>query len=62
MAAIGFRKLRKVYPGGAVAVENLDLEIADGEFLVLVGPSGSGKTTVLRMAAGLERPSVRRAS
>jgi multiple sugar transport system ATP-binding protein len=57
MAAIGFRKLRKVYPGGAVAVENLDLEIADGEFLVLVGPSGSGKTTVLRLAAGLERPS-----
>ena len=56
MAAIEFRELRKVYPGGSVAVDDLDLEIADGEFLVLVGPSGSGKTTVLRMAAGLERP------
>jgi multiple sugar transport system ATP-binding protein len=54
MAAIEFRGLRKVFPGGAVAVEGLDLSIADGEFLVLVGPSGSGKTTVLRMAAGLE--------
>jgi multiple sugar transport system ATP-binding protein len=56
MAAIEFRELRKVYPGGAVAVDDLDLEIEDGEFLVLVGPSGSGKTTVLRMAAGLEQP------
>jgi multiple sugar transport system ATP-binding protein len=56
MAAIEFQALRKVYPGGALAVDDLDLEIADGEFLVLVGPSGSGKTTVLRMAAGLERP------
>jgi multiple sugar transport system ATP-binding protein len=56
VAAIEFRELRKVYPGGAVAVDDLDLEIADGEFLVLVGPSGSGKSTVLRMAAGLERP------
>jgi multiple sugar transport system ATP-binding protein len=44
-----------VFDGGAVAVEHLDLEIADGEFLVLVGPSGSGKSTVLRMAAGLDR-------
>jgi multiple sugar transport system ATP-binding protein len=56
MAAIDFVSLRKVYPGGSVAVESLDLQIADGEFLVLVGPSGSGKTTVLRLAAGLERP------
>jgi multiple sugar transport system ATP-binding protein len=44
----------KEFPGGAVAVSSLDLEIADGEFLVLVGPSGSGKTTVLRMVGGLE--------
>jgi multiple sugar transport system ATP-binding protein len=44
----------KEFPGGAVAVASLDLEIADGEFLVLVGPSGSGKTTVLRMVGGLE--------
>jgi multiple sugar transport system ATP-binding protein len=55
VGAIEFRALRKVFDGGTIAVEGLDLEIADGEFLVLVGPSGSGKTTVLRMAAGLER-------
>ncbi|MBV8256944.1 MAG: sn-glycerol-3-phosphate ABC transporter ATP-binding protein UgpC [Actinobacteria bacterium] len=54
MAAIEYRGLRKVFPGGAVAVEGFDLTIADGEFLVLVGPSGSGKTTVLRITAGLE--------
>ena len=57
MAELEFRGLRKAFPGGTVAVEELDLLIADGEFLVLVGPSGSGKTTVLRMAAGLERAS-----
>ena len=57
MAELEFRGLRKAFPGGTVAVEDLDLLIADGEFLVLVGPSGSGKTTVLRMAAGLERAS-----
>ena len=57
MAEIEFRALRKVFDNGAVAVEGLDLMIADGEFLVLVGPSGSGKTTVLRMAAGLEASS-----
>src|SRR3954465_8830851 len=57
MAELEFRNLRKVFAGGAVAVESLDLVVADGEFLVLVGPSGSGKTTVLRMAAGLERAS-----
>ena len=55
MAELEFRNLRKAFPGGTIAVESLDLVIADGEFLVLVGPSGSGKTTVLRMAAGLER-------
>jgi multiple sugar transport system ATP-binding protein len=55
MAELEFRNLRKTFPGGTVAVEGLDLLVADGEFLVLVGPSGSGKTTVLRMAAGLER-------
>ena len=57
MAELEFRGLRKAFAGGTVAVEDLDLLIADGEFLVLVGPSGSGKTTVLRMAAGLERAS-----
>ena len=54
MAGIEFRELTKAFPGGTVAVDRLDLKIADGEFMVLVGPSGSGKTTVLRMAAGLE--------
>jgi len=55
VAELEFRDLRKVFDGGAVAVEGLNLLVADGEFLVVVGPSGSGKTTVLRMAAGLER-------
>jgi multiple sugar transport system ATP-binding protein len=44
----------KAYPGGQVAVKDLNLEIADGEFLVLVGPSGCGKSTALRVIAGLE--------
>ncbi len=44
----------KVYPDGTVAVQSLDLEIDDKEFMVLVGPSGCGKTTALRMIAGLE--------
>src|SRR3954465_12769504 len=44
----------KVYPDGTRAVTDLNLDIADGEFLVLVGPSGCGKTTALRMVAGLE--------
>ena len=57
MAGIVFRGLRKVFDGGTVAVDMLDLEIADGEFMVLVGPSGSGKSTVLRIAAGLDEAS-----
>jgi len=56
MATIEFSELKKVFPDGTVAVEDFDLSIEDGEFVVLVGPSGSGKTTVLRMAAGLETP------
>jgi len=55
VAELEFRGLRKEFDGGTVAVDDLDLVVADGEFLVLVGPSGSGKTTVLRVAAGLER-------
>jgi multiple sugar transport system ATP-binding protein len=55
LARIDFRQLMKAFPGGTQAVDSLDLEIADGEFMVLVGPSGSGKTTVLRIAAGLEQ-------
>jgi multiple sugar transport system ATP-binding protein len=54
VAEIAFRNVSKVFPGGAVAVDDLDLVIDDGEFMVIVGPSGSGKTTVLRLLAGLE--------
>jgi multiple sugar transport system ATP-binding protein len=51
------RHLAKTFPGGVRAVDDLSLEVAAGEVLVLVGPSGCGKTTVLRMIAGLEPPS-----
>lgn len=54
MAEITLKKVGKIYPDGTRAVGDLDLTIADGEFLVLVGPSGCGKTTALRMIAGLE--------
>ena len=54
MASITFDRITKRYPDGTQAVTELDLNIRDGEFLVLVGPSGCGKTTALRMAAGLE--------
>src|SRR5437868_2206971 len=54
MAAITFDKVSKVYADGTRAVSSVDLEIADGSFMVLVGPSGCGKTTLLRMVAGLE--------
>src|SRR5207247_1462090 len=47
-------EVTKVYPNGVKAVDGVDLEIHDGEFVVLVGPSGCGKTTLLRMIAGLE--------
>jgi multiple sugar transport system ATP-binding protein len=54
MAEITLDRLTKVYGDGTRAVSDLDLEIADGEFVVLVGPSGCGKTSALRMVAGLE--------
>ena len=54
MASITLTNLGKIYAGGARAVGGVDIDIADGEFLVLVGPSGCGKSTLLRMVAGLE--------
>ena len=55
MASVTFEKATRLYPGSTrPAVDGIDLEVADGEFLVLVGPSGCGKSTTLRMLAGLE--------
>src|SRR5207249_6590791 len=51
---VTFDKVSKIYADGTRAVNELELEINDGEFMVLVGPSGCGKTTALRMVAGLE--------
>src|SRR5215203_3049108 len=54
MAGVTLDEVTKIYHDGTLAVSDLGLEIADGEFMVLVGPSGCGKTTALRMVAGLE--------
>ncbi len=54
MATVDLEHVNKVYANGFHAVRDLDLEVGDGEFMVLVGPSGCGKTTALRMVAGLE--------
>lgn len=54
MANLELKQINKIYNNGFQAVENFNLKIEDGEFIVLVGPSGCGKTTVLRMIAGLE--------
>ena len=54
MSELSLEELTKVYPNGFKAVDGLSVDIADGEFLVLVGPSGCGKSTALRMVAGLE--------
>ena len=54
MAGVVFQRVAKVYRDGTRAVDDLSLDIRDGEFVVIVGPSGSGKTTALRLVAGLE--------
>jgi multiple sugar transport system ATP-binding protein len=54
LAGVSFSGVGKVYPDGSRAVQDLTLDVGDGEFVVLVGPSGCGKTTALRMIAGLE--------
>ncbi len=55
MAEVKFDHVTRIYPGNTEpSVDDLNMEIKDGEFLVLVGPSGCGKSTTLRMLAGLE--------
>ena len=56
MATVALREVSKVFGDGTVAVDNISLDVDDGEFMVLLGPSGCGKSTVLRMIAGLEDP------
>src|SRR5216110_3322033 len=54
MASIDFDGVSKRFPNGTLAVNEMNLTVADGEFMIFVGPSGCGKTTALRMVAGLE--------
>ena len=54
MASLSLRHIYKIYPGNVTAVKDVNIEIKDKEFIVLVGPSGCGKSTTLRMIAGLE--------
>src|SRR5262245_1732487 len=54
LASVTFDGVTKRYDGGHVAVDDLDLDVRDGEFMILVGPSGCGKSTTLRLLAGLE--------
>ncbi|HEU4424193.1 MAG TPA: ABC transporter ATP-binding protein [Pilimelia sp.] len=56
MTTVALKDVTKVFPDGTVAVDNVSVDVADGEFMVLLGPSGCGKSTVLRMIAGLEDP------
>src|ERR687890_1951213 len=57
VTTVALKDVTKVFPDGTVAVDNVSLDVDDGEFMVLLGPSGCGKSTVLRMVAGLEDPS-----
>ncbi len=56
MATVALKDVTKVFGDGTIAVDNVSLDVGDGEFMVLLGPSGCGKSTVLRMIAGLEDP------
>ncbi|SCF45095.1 multiple sugar transport system ATP-binding protein [Micromonospora purpureochromogenes] len=57
VTTVALKDVTKVFPDGTVAVDSVNLDVNDGEFMVLLGPSGCGKSTVLRMVAGLEDPS-----
>jgi multiple sugar transport system ATP-binding protein len=57
VTTVALKDVTKIFPDGTVAVDNVNLDVGDGEFMVLLGPSGCGKSTVLRMVAGLEEPS-----
>ncbi|MBM3520603.1 MAG: ATP-binding cassette domain-containing protein, partial [Alphaproteobacteria bacterium] len=54
-AILSLKAIRKMF-GSHAAVDDIDLDIAEGEFFTIVGPSGSGKTTLLRMLAGMDQP------
>ena len=54
MATLSFRNLSKTYAGNIAVIHGIDMEVGDGEFIVIVGPSGCGKSTLMRMVAGLE--------
>ena len=54
MSTVVFEDIQKIYPGGFHAIKGVNLNIQDGEFIVIVGPSGCGKSTLLRTVAGLE--------
>jgi multiple sugar transport system ATP-binding protein len=56
VSTVSLKDVTKVWPDGTTAVDNVSLDVIDGEFMVLLGPSGCGKSTVLRMIAGLEDP------
>ncbi len=55
MACLKLQAVTKSYDGVTPVIKQIDLDVADGEFIVMVGPSGCGKSTLLRMVAGLER-------
>lgn len=54
MATLSFQRVKKTYAGNVPVIHGIDMEVADGEFIVIVGPSGCGKSTLMRMVAGLE--------